>query len=297
MSTIRENQINPLKPAPALAPVRRQRPSTAALHPSLTEGLQRSIRRYRKANGLTLESLGRIINKSKPTVWKYENGAIDMDILTLSEIADALNVSLTHLISAALAETDGDGASGSTNGSRASNGRRDAAKIAGQPKGTLPDSIKYIYMYFYDGRTRKLARSRIDVDPVDIGESLFHAALFYDADSFKAPEKCRDFYAGTAYVADPYTNFSFQNVNNPVENLFIVAKEPFKKHGVMNGILTGISYKDFQPISFKVILSDYKLKEDEALTDWLKINKENLSTIRRNNVFVLSEDYDNFTRV
>jgi transcriptional regulator with XRE-family HTH domain len=291
MPAIRENPTIPLKSAPA------RKPSAANLRPDLLEGLRRSIRRYRKANGLTLESLGRIINKSKPTVWKYENGAIDMDILTLAEIASALNVSLTHLISAAIAEADGERPSESADVARAAGSRRNAENIAGPGQSSHADSIKYIYMYFYDGRTRKLARSRIDIDPAGIGESLFHAALFYDADSFKTPEKCRDFYAGTAYVADPYTNFSFQNVNNPVENLFIVAKEPFKKHGVMNGILTGISYKDFQPISFKVILSDYKLKEDDALTDWLKINKENLATIRRNNVFVLSEDYDNFTRV
>jgi hypothetical protein len=89
-------------------------------------------------------------------------------------------------------------------------------------------------------------------------------------------------------------NFVFRNVNNQFENLFIVSKEPFKKHHVMNGILTGISYKDFQPISFKVTLSGYEIEEDETLTDWLKFNKENISQIKKNNIFVLSEAYDNF---
>jgi transcriptional regulator with XRE-family HTH domain len=231
------------------------------------EQLRRRICGYRKANNLTLEDLGKRINKSKTTVWKYENGQIDIDIETLFEIAGALNVSAPFLLESSISSEE----------------------LAIPCKDTEPDISRY-YMYFFDGHSKKPARSLIVV----AGGGEREATLFYHLKSFTDPETCRDFYTGRAYISDPYTNFLFQNANNNVEKLFIVAKEPFKKHGVMKGILTGISYKVFQPISFKVLISVRRLAEDEELWNWLKFSKEDLAEFRKHNSLALSEDYDNF---
>ena len=48
------------------------------------------IRKYRKANGMTLQQLADVIHKSRATVCKYENGEISIDIATLYEISQAL---------------------------------------------------------------------------------------------------------------------------------------------------------------------------------------------------------------
>ena len=44
------------------------------------------IRKYRKANSMTLQQLADVIHKSRATVCKYENGEISIDIATLYEI-------------------------------------------------------------------------------------------------------------------------------------------------------------------------------------------------------------------
>jgi hypothetical protein len=196
----------------------------------------------------------------------------------MSEIARVLNISLMHFISTAVSE-----AGISDNDATEQMFDRQTAVATGR-----------YYMYFYNGKTRKLVRSLLTITKTDIGEQRFQTALFYALERFETPEQCHDFYTGTACVISPYMNFSFRNVNNPVENVFIVAKESFKKNGTLNGIGIGISYKDFQPGSFKIILSDCKLKEDEALIDWLKIN---LAPIRKTNTFTLEEDYDNLKRI
>jgi transcriptional regulator with XRE-family HTH domain len=232
-----------------------------------SEKLRHQLRVYRKANHLTLADLGEKINKSKTTVWKYENGLLDIDIKTLFEISEALRVSVRFLLESSM-----------------------DAKSSTLQEDDINAAASSYFMYFYDGYAKKIARCLI----VAAGAGERESNLFYHLESFDEPENCRDFYTGQVFTSDPYTNFMFRNANNNVEKIFIVAKEPFKKLGVMKGILTGISYKMFQPISFKVIISERRISEDETLLNWLKISKENLSDLRKYSCLTLSEDYDDF---
>ena len=58
----------------------------------------RRIRLYRKMKNITIEVFAGLINKSKATVSKYENGDISIDIETLFIIANALGISVNQLI-------------------------------------------------------------------------------------------------------------------------------------------------------------------------------------------------------
>mgnify|MGYP003591549749 CR=1 FL=1 len=51
------------------------------------------IRLYRKNSGMSMEEMARKINKSKASISKYEAGKIAIDIVTLFDIAEALNIS------------------------------------------------------------------------------------------------------------------------------------------------------------------------------------------------------------
>ena len=55
------------------------------------------IKKYRKAGRLTLQQLADAIHKSRATVCKYENGEISVDIETLFEISQVLQVSMAQL--------------------------------------------------------------------------------------------------------------------------------------------------------------------------------------------------------
>lgn len=56
------------------------------------------IKKYRKSRGYTIEQFSAMINKSKATLSKYENGAITIDIETLYDIAQALEIDLKCFI-------------------------------------------------------------------------------------------------------------------------------------------------------------------------------------------------------
>ena len=56
------------------------------------------IKKYRKNRGLTIAQFSEMISKSSATVSKYENGTIAIDIDTLLDISDALEIDLINLI-------------------------------------------------------------------------------------------------------------------------------------------------------------------------------------------------------
>ena len=55
------------------------------------------IRSFRRAQGMTLQQLADKIHKSRASVSKYETGEIVVDIETLYDISQALNVELNVL--------------------------------------------------------------------------------------------------------------------------------------------------------------------------------------------------------
>ena len=55
------------------------------------------VRRYRKACGMTIQQLADQIHKSRATVCKYENGEIVLDVETLYEISQVLQISFSQL--------------------------------------------------------------------------------------------------------------------------------------------------------------------------------------------------------
>ena len=103
------------------------------------------IRKYRRAGKMTLQDLADAIHKSRATVCKYENGDISVDIETLYEISQILQVSMSQLTTG-LPET----------ASKPSN-----APGKGQKSPFF--QAQRLYFYFYDGRYQRTKDGVIDI--------------------------------------------------------------------------------------------------------------------------------------
>lgn len=66
--------------------------------PNINMEIDKKIKNIRKSKNMTIQELANSINKSKSTVSKYENGDISIDIQTLYEISNALNVHVEQLL-------------------------------------------------------------------------------------------------------------------------------------------------------------------------------------------------------
>ena len=65
---------------------------------SITREVGSRIRYARKSRGMSMEELAQAIYKTRSAISKYENGQISVDIATLYDIANALNVSIYDLL-------------------------------------------------------------------------------------------------------------------------------------------------------------------------------------------------------
>ncbi|WMI81275.1 helix-turn-helix domain-containing protein [Anaerotignum sp. MB30-C6] len=226
------------------------------------------IRLYRKMKNLTIETFAGMINKSKATVSKYENGDISIDIETLFSIADALDISVNQLVDyenpASLSETEGEALT-----------KRKAGKT------------RY-YLYFYDGRRGRIVKNIIEVQGV--GENGIYNANFYaDLEDYTNCYKCKFLYHGTMRKFDAFTNFNFENQNNKVEQVFMYAINSFTHNSRMVGMLSGLSTHPILPASFKFLLSPDIMEENEEMKEQLVFTKEDIKYIKKMNMFVINQ--------
>ncbi len=224
------------------------------------------IRLYRKMKNMTIEIFAGLINKSKATVSKYENGDIAIDIETLFTIANALDISVNQLIDyeEAAEETE----------SRHEIGRR-----YGKTK---------MYLYFYDGRRSRIVRNIITLKS-SAESGVYSADLYSDVEDYSNCYKCKYLYHGTMRRYDTFTNFQFENQNNKMERVFLYAINSFSPSGQMIGMFSGLSTQSMLPVSFKFLLSPDIMEENEELKEMLRISKEELRVMKKINMFVVHQ--------
>ena len=156
------------------------------------------IRKYRKANSMTLQQLADVIHKSRATVCKYENGEISIDIATLYEISQALQVSFGQLTS-----------------------YQPTLPPSPPPTvGTLQRSpffqAKRLYFYFYDGRYHRLKDGVIDIHEHAERPGTYVASFTLCSVSGNGCSN-ESYYTGHVVYSDMLIRFTFFNQLNPLE--------------------------------------------------------------------------------
>lgn len=106
---------------------------------------RKMIRKYRKAANLTLQQLADAIHKSRATICKYENGDISIDIETLYEISQVLQVSVPQLTDIGRLQAEADHSS------------------AYAARKSPFFQAKMLYFYFYDGRYNRMKDGVINI--------------------------------------------------------------------------------------------------------------------------------------
>ena len=221
------------------------------------------IRLYRKVKHFTLTDLAARIHKSKATLSKYETGEITVDVETLFDIASALGISVQQLLDWKPEKTD---------------------EAPAGDDSFFPQNRTYVY--FFDGRVRKIIRNILEVDR---GGQMPAATLYYDLASFDRPESCRNLYYGKAEFFDTVSNFLFESQSNHSERVTLTALNPFDRSTEVLGMLSGMSRYPMLPISIKCILSSEPLTEDDALLEELTLTQKDIKLIKKLNMFAVEQ--------
>ena len=220
------------------------------------------IRNFRKKRSITIEELARLINKSRATVSKYEKGEIVLDIVTMYEIADALQLHVEQLLYC----------------------RPERAVITSN--GTEPaffSGLSQFYSYVFDGRSNQIMRCVFDILSV-AGESRYKIMMYMNIKDFNNYQNCENTYWGYIEHFDALTNIIMRNNDTPMEQITINILASFLDSDTKWGLFCGISSRPMMPVALKMLFSKKMLKEDESLAKLLKISKDDIRLLRLYNM-------------
>ena len=220
------------------------------------------IKKYRKSRGYTIEQFSAMINKSKATLSKYENGAITIDIETLYDIAQALEIDLRCFI--------------------------DYQPPVFHQDTSLPKNNYFnqslAYMYYYDGRVRQMVRSLLRFSRAADRETI-EVTLYLGVASFSEPDRCQHLFTGEMKAYDTITHMVMTNQINEAEKMYICMLNPMSNRTPAIGLVSGIgSTPFFAPIALKALISKEPLDETERLMNTIKLDKDDYHLLRYYNM-------------
>lgn len=234
----------------------------------INEHIGKKIRMYRKERGLTLQELADRIHKSRASVSKYENGEITLDVETLYEIAEVLQISTNQLM--------------------------DYRPVMPEEETMLHSSVgkspffqaKRLYFYFYDGRYKRLKDGIIDIYEAEDEPGSYEATLSISSVT-PAGRSSDIYYTGKVVYSDMLIRFSFVNQCNALEEDLLYIFNPLDIRDSTEGLLCGISSADLMPCAFKCIVTLSPQEYTEEFKNSLLLNKKELQRWQKLNMLIV----------
>lgn len=227
-----------------------------------------NLKQYRISRNLTLEALGEKIHKTKATISKYEKGEIIPDILTILEICNTLNISISQLIP------------------QNNNTQKSLSKN--------PFKTDLVYMYYY-------TEDRLITSIIEIIEDNNNLKVKY-FNGIKDIKKYADDlsynYEGILQCDKTvgYINLINKDSENiQLERIQISFNIPWsKKFDITNFYILALSPNSV-PIVKKGILSIFPINNFDNFKNDLIISNDELNKIQHNNGWILeNKNYDHF---
>ncbi|MCR4955062.1 MAG: helix-turn-helix transcriptional regulator [Lachnospiraceae bacterium] len=227
---------------------------------SIQDFVGENIKKFRKAEGLSLEELAGRVYKSKSTISKYEKGTISIDIATLDEIAKALEVDVSMLLS-----------------------MPDAPKNVSAMGRQLDDR----YFYAYDGRSKRIIKSVIETYATE-DPKTYAVRFFYDVPRYDKKDECSSLFKGECAKYEMLENFSLENMRHPIEQLWMCLAGGLSHNQLQLGLFAGLYNTTLLPAVRKVAVSPAPIPESE-LMKYLLLTKEDFQKIKKMNLFIIDE--------
>jgi transcriptional regulator with XRE-family HTH domain len=232
--------------------------------------IAKNLKKYRNSRGYSLDYIGKIIKKTKATVSKYENNEIIPDIITLLEICNPLNISLSELIPPDYENTS----------------------ISNNLSNPFCNSI--LFMYYFTGN--KLITSILELyqESNSINIKLYNAIK----NNKSYAKDYSYYYEGTLEYDGNVAFINLSNANSKrikIEKIQISVIIPWSKNiPACNCFISALTPNSI-PVIKKGIISTKFIDDLKAYETDLRLSDSELSKIKLNNSWVLETiDYDHF---
>ena len=220
------------------------------------------IRTLRTKRKMTLDDLSGIIHKSRSTISKYEKGEIAIDIETLYEIADAIQVHVEQLLYCP---------------------PRRAVISSQNNSPAFFNGVSQFYSYLYDGRSNHIIRCLFDVLS-EAENDQYKIMMYMNFKDFKNYQQCENTYWGYIEHYDALTYISLTNQDTPMEKASVQILASYLDSDTKWGLFNGFSSRPMMPIAIKMLFSKCRLKEDADLVRLLKVSKDDVRLLKLYNM-------------
>ena len=208
------------------------------------------LKKYRNARNMSMQELGDAVGKSKSTINRYETGEILMDILTVIEICNVLNIDINDLCEISVQSTE-------------------------ENKNINPFDYKLLYLYY-------ISKGGIVISSIEIEEKKY--TNYVSMKNGLVNNKYKQEYVG---VMESNYNTSFicltNAINNPGLDKFQIEIDLHSKvNNMYYGLFLGISNNTHRPTSRKCILTRELIKSKEKLNELfeeLKVSENEIENI------------------
>lgn len=223
------------------------------------------IQMYRKKKKLTLREFAELINKSCSTISKYESGSIVLDINTIFEMADALDVSVSQLMDYQTKEYPNSRKSVSGNFFQRSD-------------------LYFAYTLFSPSKVPyQCAMELIRDEP---GGDSGRLNFYFDISSAANYTNSSYIYNGEFQCFNQGTYFSLNNPYNHSDVGMIYAESPFSKANRARGLFAFIPSSVLKPCATGILFSTTPIGPEEDLLSILSSSgKETISLLKATNLF------------
>lgn len=229
------------------------------------EEVGQKIRFYRRRKKMTIEELAALINKSKPTVSKYELGQVAIDIVTLYEIAEALGVHVEQLLWNPPAKT---------------------AITADENIPAFFQNLTQFYIYMYDGRSNNLQFCVVDV-LARTASNAFKVMMYINVKAIETYHDCENTYFGRLVHYDTLSHLILENQDSPIEQVIITLLTPYLSTGEKFGLFFGLSTRPLFPCAAKALFSRKLLPQNDELIKKVMINREDIRLLKQYNMMAV----------
>ncbi|MBQ6622032.1 MAG: helix-turn-helix transcriptional regulator [Mogibacterium sp.] len=225
----------------------------------LYEELGLKLRALRKSRGMTIRELAQRLNKSVPTISKYESGEVAIGIDVLLDLCRLYNIDAALLLPGTATPPD------------------------------HSDSVRYgkyyeelLYLYWYNGELNRVRCALID----NRNSGGTRSTLYFDVDDPAEIDASSFIYFGDMTYSETGTVFQYTNALPPFDKMAIRIPSFTRKQPNCIGLMTTVSYY-YQNIATKIIASAVPVKDRNTLLPVLKISNEEIKELRRTNFFIV----------
>ena len=143
-----------------------------------------------------------------------------------------------------------------------------------------------LYIYFYDGRYKRLKDGVIDIQQKTDESNVYDATLFISTITPKG-RKTEIYCSGKVIYSDMLIRFSFVNQFNALEEDLLYIFNPLELRDFTEGLLSGISSVDLMPCAFKCLVTLTPQTPCTKLKRQLTINNEELKRWQKLNMMTI----------